>query len=211
MGDNFMLRLAIGVPGILLALTIHEFAHALAADRLGDPTAKYQGRVSLNPIDHLDLFGTLLLFITLLSGSGFVIGWGKPVPINEYNFKNPRRDTMYVSLAGPMSNFLAAALFGAFVKYGFVSAGSVIGGIIYYFVMINIGLGVFNLIPIPPLDGSKILYGLLPAQTSYKLQEFEMRNRMFVMMAFFIILATGMLNFIIIPPFMLLMHFFIGG
>jgi len=159
MFDNpamFILR----IPVILIALTFHEYAHGWIAYKLGDNTAHDQGRLTLNPIAHLDLFGTLML----LMGP---FGWAKPVPVNGRYFKNPKRDMLFVSLAGPVSNIILAMIFGYSMRllYSFYPAAIGIPYLHAFFelsILINIGIAFFNLIPIPPLDGSHILIGLLP-------------------------------------------------
>ncbi len=153
------------VPVILLALTVHEFSHGLAAYRLGDPTAKHAGRLTLNPIPHLDPIGTLMLFLVHF-------GWAKPVPVDPRYFANPKRDLLWVALAGPASNMVLAFLSGLVIRFIKVNPDPFIGSFIgeafiamlYLSLRINLALAVFNLLPIPPLDGSKILYGLLPPQ-----------------------------------------------
>jgi Zn-dependent protease len=150
------------IIALVIAISVHEAAHALAAYKLGDPTAKYEGRLTLNPVKHLDPLGTLMLFLVHF-------GWGKPVPVNPYNFKNPIKDSALVSLAGPMSNFLIALIFSVPLKY-FPHILPI--SIFYLFLMIidlNILLGVFNLLPFPPLDGSKIFAVFVPKhlQNSY--------------------------------------------
>ncbi|MEK7447805.1 MAG: site-2 protease family protein [Patescibacteria group bacterium] len=142
------------VLALLVAITVHECMHAWTANYLGDPTAKYMGRISLNPIVHLDLFGTIAI---LLIG----IGWGKPVQINENNFKNPRLGSAITSLAGPLSNMAIVVIFLTFIRLGFIT-NTVLLPIFATIVLVNIILMVFNLIPIPPLDGSKVLYYFLP-------------------------------------------------
>lgn len=158
MFDNpvlFILRF----PVILIALTFHEFAHGLMALKLGDTTARDEGRLTLNPISHLDIFGTVML----LFGP---FGWAKPVPVNPRNFKNPKRDLLLVSLAGPVSNIILALLFGYSMRAIMSYYPSLLSGNLNYFlqlsILINIGIAFFNMIPIPPLDGSKVLLGLLP-------------------------------------------------
>ncbi|RJR10323.1 site-2 protease family protein [Candidatus Parcubacteria bacterium] len=147
------------VLAIIYALTIHEFTHALVATSLGDNTAKYSGRLNLNPLSHMEVFGTLMLLF-----AGF--GWGKPVPVNPYNLKWKRWGSAAVSLAGPLSNFVSVAIFAgvASMLVQFMpSAGSLVFDFLFYLIFINFILGVFNLIPIPPLDGSKVLFAALPA------------------------------------------------
>lgn len=139
---------------ILLAISIHEYSHAWAAYFLGDPTAKYQGRLTINPLAHLDPFGTLLLFIV-------GVGWGKPVPFNPYNLRNQKWGPALVGLAGPSSNFFVALIVGLSVRFLELPSPTLIY-FFAYFVWINIILGTFNLIPVPPLDGSHILFTILP-------------------------------------------------
>lgn len=147
---------------IMFSAVIHEVAHGVAADWLGDPTARYAGRLTLNPIPHLDLFGSLLLPLMLaLSGSPIFFGWAKPVPYNPYNLKaSARWGEAIVAFAGPASNF-AIALFAALVIRANVLPIE-IASAVFLIVLVNIMLGIFNLIPIPPLDGSKVLAALLP-------------------------------------------------
>lgn len=158
---DFSLYLTIAPP-ILLALTFHEFAHGWVADILGDPTARLAGRLTMNPLAHLDVVGTLMLFIAH-------IGWAKPVPVNPNNLRNPRRDEILVSLAGAGANMLLALLFGLLIR-ALDTGGPLelftpprpVLLMIVYGVTINLILAIFNLIPIPPLDGSHILEGILP-------------------------------------------------
>lgn len=167
--ENPLLFAVIAVA-LLFSITIHEFSHAFVANKLGDSTAKDLGRVSLNPLAHLDPLGTLALLI-----AGF--GWGKAVPINYYNLKNPRRDAAIISFAGPGSNFLMATLltmvvkiiesiFGANTGYGLLSPALILTTFLYPIILYNIVLGIFNLLPLKPLDGFKIVNGLLPPQLS---------------------------------------------
>jgi len=140
---------------LIVAAPIHEFAHAYIADRLGDPTPRSQGRLTLNPLAHLDLVGTLFVLLT-----GF--GWAKPVQINPTYFSNWRRDTILVAAAGPLANVTALFILGLPVKLGLIDAQGLAGQLLFAAIVINAGLALFNLLPIPPLDGSKILVGLLP-------------------------------------------------
>uniref|UniRef100_A0A7C4XBT2 Site-2 protease family protein n=1 Tax=candidate division WOR-3 bacterium TaxID=2052148 RepID=A0A7C4XBT2_UNCW3 len=156
---NQISEILLSLPPILLALTVHEYFHGLIAYKMGDPTAKFSGRLTLNPLKHLDPLG---FFAFLL----FRFGWAKPVPVNPYNFKNFRRGIIYTSLAGPLSNFLLAMILGIFIR--FLSYSSIPKILIPFWVMLQFGvlynliLCAFNLIPIPPLDGSKILFNILP-------------------------------------------------
>ena len=161
---------------VLFSLSVHEFSHGLAAYAVGDKTAKYSGRLSLNPLAHLDPFGAICLFL-------FGFGWAKPVPVNPWNFKNKKGGMILTALAGPFSNFLLAfiamviyTLLGGLrfssASFGFTLA-SVFYELAYYMIMINLGLGLFNLIPIPPLDESKVLTAILPERTYFKLMDYE--------------------------------------
>lgn len=199
MFDNFDIRgtLMLVVP-VLLALTVHEYAHALAAYRLGDDTAKKEGRLTLNPLVHLDPLGTIMLFFSQL------FGWAKPVPFNPGNFKNPVRDTTLVALAGPVSNFITAVaviiLFRALVFINFFSllspsVGSDLADIFIFAVLINVSIGIFNLLPIPPLDGFKVLSYFLPAAWV----EFAYRHSLMFLILFIILMFTGVLRYIYIP------------
>ena len=151
-------------PPILLALTFHEFAHAYVANRLGDDTAKQTGRLSLNPLQHLDPLGTIMIFLVHF-------GWAKPVPVNPYRLKNPKKDMLWISAAGPAANMILALASGILLRLIVATAGeadrhSFMGFLTYVVFMslqINLALAIFNILPIAPLDGSKILSGLLPA------------------------------------------------
>jgi Zn-dependent protease len=166
-----ILSLILSIPGLLLALTFHEFAHGYVAYLMGDNTAKYDGRLSLNPMHHMDLVGTLCLLF-------FRFGWAKPVPINPNNFKDRKWGTIAVSLAGPFANFLLAIvctlLYKLIEPFVFGSKIAEFFYIILYLASVmNVGLMVFNLIPIPPLDGSKVLMEFLPYKARYKMYTIE--------------------------------------
>ncbi|MGH7496193.1 MAG: site-2 protease family protein [bacterium] len=154
-------RLLLLAPPILVALTVHEFAHAFAADRLGDPTARTLGRLTLNPLKHLDPLGTIMLFVANF-------GWAKPVPVNPQYFRHPNRDMLLVAAAGPVSNLILALISGLILRLSHTDALPMAEGsvtvlvILRYSLFINLVLAFFNLLPIPPLDGSKILRSLLP-------------------------------------------------
>ena len=140
------------IPVLLFALVFHEFSHAWVANKLGDPTARYSGRLTLNPLAHLDPFGTLMILFV-----GF--GWAKPVPVDTRYLSNPRVDMMKIAFAGPAANLLLAFIGGTIIRSGFI--GGPILSMIFLFTQINIMLAVFNMIPIPPLDGSQIFSGLM--------------------------------------------------
>jgi len=153
---------------VLFSIILHECAHGLAAERLGDPTARQAGRITLNPIPHLDPIGSILLpGIMLIIGSPILFGWAKPVPINPYNLNNPKRDMMWIGLAGPAANFVVALILALLARLLPISTNPLGANILLYGVAINLLLGFFNLIPIPPLDGSRILTGLLPEKYAY--------------------------------------------
>jgi Zn-dependent protease len=154
------------LPAVLLALTVHEYAHGLVADRLGDPTPRDAGRLTLNPLRHLDPVGTLMLLVAH-------IGWARPVPVDPGNFDHPRRGMIWVSLAGPLANMAAASAFGLLLRFippGVLADSGPIGlGLLSFLLwglFINLVLAVFNLLPLPPLDGSKVLQGLLPPRAA---------------------------------------------
>jgi Zn-dependent protease len=154
------------VPALLIGITVHEFAHGKIADLLGDPTAKFSGRLSFNPIKHLDILGAIMILI-------FGFGWAKPVPITPTNFRQPQRDMMYVGLAGPLANFLTAFLLGKIIRTVGIFLPSVLVNVGEVAVIINIALGIFNLIPIPPMDGSRILAAFMPPQLRFSYQQLE--------------------------------------
>jgi Zn-dependent protease len=155
--------MAIYAFAFLLALTIHEFAHARAALSAGDDTAKKAGRLSLNPLVHLDVMGTLLFVATLMAGFG--IAWGKPVPVNTLKMRNPRWDSLKVSLWGPLSNILLAIALSIALRF---AGASIAGAVIYVCILFNLSIAFFNLIPIAPLDGSHILAALLPQRAAQR-------------------------------------------
>ncbi len=168
------------VPAILLAITGHEFAHGFVSYRLGDPTPKREGRLSLNPLAHLDLVGTLCLLL-------FGMGWAKPVQINPASYKNRRVGTVLVSLAGPFMNYLMA--FAGMLLFAWAASEGHDGIWFLYLASINVGLGTFNLIPIPPLDGSHVLEELVPG-----IREIYARIGRFAMPLLFLCLYTGILR-----------------
>lgn len=156
---------------LLFSVIIHELAHGSVAYSLGDPTAKYQGRLTLNPLKHLDPFGSVILPLLLfLSGSSVLLGWAKPVPINPYNLRDQKWGSLKVAIAGPISNIAIALVFGTILRFLPLSILYAAPGIFLIFsfiVQINIVLALFNLLPIPPLDGSWILFNFIPENLSY--------------------------------------------
>jgi Zn-dependent protease len=171
---------------LIMSVVMHEVAHGFAAYRFGDKTALYAGRLTLNPIKHLDLFGSIILPLMLVvTGAGFILGWAKPVPYNPNNLSNKKIGTIWVALAGILTNIALAILF-ALIMRGLFFFG-VTYGPLYLFcsavVAINLVLAIFNLIPIPPLDGSKVLFELLPARFSH-IQNFLERSSFFLVILF---------------------------
>ncbi|MFH1561999.1 MAG: site-2 protease family protein [Nitrospirota bacterium] len=188
--NNILLEILLIGPPILFAITIHEFAHGFIADKLGDPTARLSGRLTLNPLAHLDIIGTLMFFI-------IHIGWAKPVPVNPNNLQNPRKDMIWVALAGPVSNLICGFIFGMLIRGMFFGGLSLFPPeqwglaiqVLQIVVIINIILAVFNAIPIFPLDGYRILTGFLPVQQAYKFSRFA-KYGPFVLLAIILIGQT---------------------
>lgn len=172
-----------------MSVVVHEVAHGYAALWLGDSTAKYEGRLTINPLKHLDPFGSIILPLLLfLTNAGFIVGWAKPVPFNPYNLRNARWGEALVAVAGPLSNIILALIFGLFLRLA-LAAGLVLSTpilkIISIIVIINLVLAIFNLVPIPPLDGSKILFSILPRQ-ALKYRGFLERYGFFIVIIFII-------------------------
>lgn len=176
----------ISIAILIFSVVIHELSHGLAADRLGDPTPRMQGRLTLNPIRHLDPVGSFLVPL-ITSLFGFTFGWAKPVQYNPNNLKNMRKGEFLIALAGPASNFIVALVFGTVIR--FVAAGAVtitpFLEVLSYIVIINIVLAVFNLIPLPPLDGSKLLFSILPQQYGRFRMVLEMYAPIFILIVVF--------------------------
>ncbi len=187
----------LSIPVALLAISVHECAHGYAAFKLGDPTPKLYGRITLNPLAHLDLIGTIMLII-------FHFGWAKPVPIDLSYFKKPRRDIVIVSLAGPTANLLLAIAFGLLIRI-LPPISWALFRMLFYGVLINLALMAFNLIPIPPLDGSKVLYMLLPPKY-FQVNQFLERWGMIILL---ILVVSGAINYIIGPIITVLLNIII--
>ncbi len=171
----------ISAGSLLVALTIHEFAHAWMADRLGDPTPKYQGRVTLNPLAHLDPMGTVAILLI-----GF--GWGKPVQFDPFNLKDPKRDTALISFAGPASNLIVAVILSIVVSLlpNITIVLNLLGPALVYAIYINVMLAIFNLVPVYPLDGQKILSAFLPKETALAYEIFMRRYGSLVLISLLI-------------------------
>lgn len=181
-----LVSLIIRIPAVLLCIGLHEAAHGYAAYKLGDPTARNLGRLSLNPLAHIDPIGFLCLLL-------FKFGWAKPVPINTRYFKKPKRDIALTALAGPVSNFILAAA-ALLLQKLLITVPSQFTFALATFcnltAIMSIGLGVFNLIPIPPLDGSKIFYPILPTKWIYQMQSYEM----YIQFGLLLLLWSGLLS-----------------
>lgn len=214
---NRLLDLLLTLPAVLLAISVHETAHGYAAYKMGDPTAKYSGRLSINPLAHFDLVGFLCMMF-------FHFGWAKPVPINPDNFKNRKKGIIYVSLAGPISNLAMAIIsaillgilgnftgFGAiFANHGMLKGLDVLVVMLYYCIILNVGLMIFNLIPIPPLDGSKVLMEFLPGRIKYRLYSYERYSFLILILIIYSGILDPILNFltrIILSPILRLVDF----
>jgi Zn-dependent protease len=186
---------------LIFSLSIHEAAHAWSASQLGDDTAKRLGRVTLNPIAHTDPIGTLLLpLIAMVSGAP-LIGWAKPTPVNTRNLRQPRRDHILVTAAGPISNLLIAFAAAAAIRAGAMAGGNWLDLLLYHALTLNVLLAVFNLLPIPPLDGGQILMALLPPQIAMKLG-FLYQYGFLILMG---LLVAGILWSLIGPPYYLIL------
>lgn len=185
--------ISIGI--FLMAVTFHEYAHGWMANRLGDPTARFLGRLTLNPIAHIDPIGSLLLpLLLILTRSPVVFGWAKPVPVEVRNLKNPKEDMIWVGLAGPGANLVLAVLLAILIRIGLGSLPFT-RELLFLGVLVNLILAFFNLIPIPPLDGGRILQGLLPWQYAYRLRMIESYGFIII----FLLLAFGVFGRVIFP------------
>lgn len=192
-------EIIISVLAFLIAITVHEFAHARAALSAGDDTAKQAGRVSLNPLDHLDPMGTMMFLFTMLSGFG--LAWGKPVPINPHRFNNPRWDILKVSIWGPFSNLITALVLTLILRFVVHPFAPGYLQLMATCIIFNLGLAFFNMIPVPPLDGSKVLSALLPIEMA---RRYDMATARYGMMILLVLIFTGAIGIIIVPPIMVL-------
>jgi Zn-dependent protease len=208
LSPEILQKLIIGAPAILFALTVHEFFHAWTALKFGDPTAYKMGRLTLNPLAHLDLMGTTMLFFTLLF-SNFMFGWAKPVPVNPMNFRNIRVGDFWVSAAGPLSNLGLGLIFG--ILYRILTAANMeVPTALYAFleisVVINVCLAFFNLIPLFPLDGSHMLRSILPPSSEQALENIQ-KYSPFILL---ILIISGVTWKILGPFISFFIHLFMG-
>jgi Zn-dependent protease len=202
---SLLQQIAVWALPILLAVTLHEAAHGWVAFKLGDPTAKLLGRVTLNPIRHIDPIGTIIVPLALgfLTKFSFIFGWAKPVPISPRNFKNPKRDNALVALAGPFANLIMCFMWASFMKIAIMN--DPINNMAMLFllfaskagIMINLILCFLNLLPIPPLDGSRVVSSLLPGRYAYYYDKLEP----FGFMILLALILTNVIGFILTPPF----------
>lgn len=211
MFEDTIQRLILTAPPILFALTVHECAHAWVADKRGDPTARMLGRVTLNPLKHLDPIGTLALFF-----SG-MFGWARPVPVNPRNFRNPSKDMMLVALAGPASNLMLAALSAILFKllhagmFEFLSGMPGVFKPLYIMVQLsiimNVSLAIFNMVPVPPLDGSKVLAHFLPPNQAFAFARLERYGFLILM----VLIMTRVLDSVVSPLVYFMAGLLMGG
>jgi Zn-dependent protease len=201
-GLNSVQLFAVAAIPVLFAITVHEVAHGWMARRFGDPTAMMLGRLTLNPLKHIDPIGTILVPALLLFAGGFIFGWAKPVPVTQQNLRHPERDMAWVAAAGPASNLIMAVLWGLMIKLvlmmgglfpAFVEPLLLMG---QFGVVINLVLMVLNLLPIPPLDGSRVVSAFLPGPLAWRYNRFEMFGLVIVA----VLLFSGLLGRIIGPP-----------
>jgi len=197
-------EMIVNIPVVLLAITVHEYAHARTALSFGDPTAKLAGRITFNPISHLDPIGAICLYL-------FHFGWAKPVPVDPRYFRNPRMGNLWVSLAGPLANFGVALVAGMLIRY-VLFPWELYLRILVSMIILNTALGLFNLIPIPPLDGSHILETFLPNQALQKYRDIARYAPMLLLGVFLAdrFLKTGIISSILQYPLILISHLFAG-
>jgi len=189
---------------LMLVVSIHEFAHSWVAYRCGDTTPKLMGRLSLNPLVHIDPLATLLMpfFLFIITKGRFIFGAAKPVPINHWLLRNPKRDIIWIGIAGPLANILLAFFIGLMIR--FIPSQSLLTIILNYLAVISLILGIFNLIPIPPLDGSRIVMGILPSRFSYLYARLEPYGIIIIML----ILWMGFAETIILPSLNIMVKLF---
>lgn len=197
---------------LIIAITFHEFCHALAADHMGDPTPRSRGRLTLNPLAHADPIGTIALPLINIFTNITTIGWAKPVPIDPFNFRYPKRDEIIVSLAGPISNLLLAITSSLIIH--FIPLSQILTIFFYMLALVNISLFTFNLIPIPPLDGSHILLNILPEKSRIQWEEtFDRYGFILIIVLVFFPITHGqsLVSLVISPIISLISHLLLPG
>lgn len=199
--------IAVAILPLIFAITVHEVAHGWMAKQFGDPTAQRLGRLTLNPLKHIDPIGTVAVPVLLLVLGGFIFGWAKPVPVTWENLRHPKRDMAIVAAAGPAANLLMALIWAVVLRVGVTLGPTSWAGIPMQYmgefgIQINVVLMVLNLIPLPPLDGGRVAVGLLPGPWAWQLARIEPFG-FFILLA---LLATGVLSTIISPPINMVMH-----
>lgn len=205
---NFVQQLAVWALPVLFAITVHEVAHGWVARQFGDPTAMMLGRLTLNPLKHIDPIGTVLVPVLLLFASGMIFGWAKPVPITVENLRNPKRDMALVAAAGPLSNLLMALIWALIMKLALVISAVAPGLALPLTYMgaagitINLILMVLNLLPLPPLDGSRVVASLLPDPLAWKFNRLETYGLIILLG----LLITGILGKVLWPPVILIQN-----
>ncbi|EKD54151.1 MAG: peptidase M50 [uncultured bacterium] len=191
-------KIAIWALPVLFAITVHEVAHGWVASKFGDQTARLAGRLTLNPFKHIDLIGTIIVPLMLLMVSNFIFGWAKPVPVDARNLRHPRYHMALVAAAGPIANFLMALFWAAIAKLG-INLNAWFGVPLIYMgqagMMINIVLGVLNCLPLPPLDGGRVLYNLLPGRMGFNLYRIEPYGFLILVL----LMLSGILSYVIAP------------
>ncbi len=196
------LDIIFGIIALVLAIDIHEFSHAWTAEHLGDPTPRLQGRLTLNPLAHLDPIGTIMLILVHF-------GWGKPVQFDPYNLRNPRRDGALISIAGPISNMLLAVVCAGLIR---LSIPDILTAFIAQLLIFNVVLGIFNLVPIHPLDGFKIVEGILPEDQAAEWHQLERYGIIFLLVLLLPIFSGGaLISQIISPPINFILKFLLPG
>ncbi len=193
------MEIVFGIIILIFSIILHEVAHGYAAEALGDPTARYAGRLTLNPIPHIDPVGSIILPLVTWFSGGFIFGWAKPVPYNPYNVRHGVWGEAMVAAAGPLTNIAIALLFGLLVRFAPIPSG--ISEIFALIVLVNISLAIFNLVPIPPLDGSKILFALLPPSKQnirYMLEQYG-----FILVIIFILIGWRFISPLVLSLFSL--------
>jgi Zn-dependent protease len=205
-------KIVIWALPVLFAITAHEVAHGWVASLFGDQTARLSGRLTLNPLKHMDLIGTIIVPLLLLVSTGFIFGWAKPVPVDARNMHNPRRDMAIVALAGPMANLLMAVLWAGMAKLGIVLqsthswGGEPINLMGMAGIQINIVLAVLNCLPIPPLDGGRALFSVVRGRAA----RYLMRIEPFSFLILVLLMISGILQLLILPPSIFLMQGIMG-